>query len=54
MIQLLFGAVQMVGRSSTPVLVLRFDADNAAALKRVQDVFREQLLKMDSSLPLPF
>jgi phosphomannomutase/phosphoglucomutase len=34
--------------------VLRFDADNTQALKRVQDVFREQLLKMDSSLPLPF
>jgi phosphomannomutase/phosphoglucomutase len=40
--------------NTTPVLVLRFDADNTQALKRVQDVFREQLLKMDSSLPLPF
>ncbi len=40
--------------NTTPVLVLRFDADNSQALKRVQDVFREQLLKMDSSLPLPF
>ena len=40
--------------NTTPVLVLRFDADSAAALKRVQDVFRAQLLALDSSLPLPF
>jgi phosphomannomutase/phosphoglucomutase len=40
--------------NTTPVLVLRFDADNDAALKRIQDVFRTQLLAIDSSLPLPF
>jgi phosphomannomutase/phosphoglucomutase len=40
--------------NTTPMLVLRFDADSAAALKRVQDVFRAQLQKLDSSLPLPF
>jgi len=40
--------------NTTPVLVLRFDADSATALKRVQDVFRVELLKLDSSLPLPF
>ena len=40
--------------NTTPVLVLRFDADNAQALKRIQDVFRAQLLALDSSLPLPF
>ncbi len=40
--------------NTTPVLVLRFDADNASALKRIQDVFRAQLLALDSSLPLPF
>ncbi len=40
--------------NTTPVLVLRFDADTAEALKRVQDVFRAQLMKLDSSLPLPF
>jgi phosphomannomutase/phosphoglucomutase len=40
--------------NTTPVLVLRFDADTAAALKRVQDVFRAELMKLDSSLPLPF
>ncbi len=40
--------------NTTPVLVLRFDADDAQALKRIQDVFRRQLLALDSSLPLPF
>ena len=40
--------------NTTPVLVLRFDADSATALKRVQDVFRVELMKLDSSLPLPF
>jgi phosphomannomutase/phosphoglucomutase len=40
--------------NTTPVLVLRFDADSAQALKRVQDAFRAELLKLDSSLPLPF
>ncbi|HEX5124253.1 MAG TPA: phosphomannomutase/phosphoglucomutase [Rhodanobacteraceae bacterium] len=40
--------------NTTPVLVLRFDADTPEALKRVQDVFRAELLKLDSSLPLPF
>jgi phosphomannomutase/phosphoglucomutase len=40
--------------NTTPVLVLRFDADSAPALKRIQDVFRTQLLALDSSLPLPF
>ncbi|MGH8123031.1 MAG: phosphomannomutase/phosphoglucomutase [Rudaea sp.] len=40
--------------NTTPVLVLRFDADNDAALKRIQEVFRVQLLGVDSSLQLPF
>jgi phosphomannomutase/phosphoglucomutase len=40
--------------NTTPVLVLRFDADNAEALKRIQDEFRAQLLAVDSSLQLPF
>lgn len=40
--------------NTTPVLVLRFDADNATALQRIQNVFRTQLLALDSSLPLPF
>ncbi|MEO6967817.1 MAG: phosphomannomutase/phosphoglucomutase [Rhodanobacteraceae bacterium] len=40
--------------NTTPVLVLRFDADNADALKRIQEIFRAQLLSVDSSLQLPF
>jgi len=40
--------------NTTPILVLRFDADNEEALKRIQDVFRKQLLAVDSSLKLPF
>ena len=40
--------------NTTPVLVLRFDADNEAALKRIQGLFREQLLAIDPALKLPF
>jgi phosphomannomutase/phosphoglucomutase len=40
--------------NTTPILVLRFDADNAAALERIQNVFRAQLLAIDPSLKLPF
>jgi phosphomannomutase/phosphoglucomutase len=40
--------------NTTPVLVLRFEADDAAALKRVQQVFRKQMLAVDFKLKLPF
>ncbi|WP_426687667.1 phosphomannomutase/phosphoglucomutase [Rhodanobacter ginsengiterrae] len=40
--------------NTTPVLVLRFEADNAAALARIQQVFRQQLLAVDLKLKLPF
>ncbi|MBN8712443.1 MAG: phosphomannomutase/phosphoglucomutase [Xanthomonadales bacterium] len=40
--------------NTTPVLVLRFEADTTAALRRVQDVFRQQLLALESGLQLPF
>jgi len=40
--------------NTTPVLVLRFEADDAAALKRIQQVFRQQLLAVDPGLKLPF
>jgi phosphomannomutase/phosphoglucomutase len=40
--------------NTTPVLVLRFDADDEAALARIKDVFRVQLLAVDASLKLPF
>ncbi|NYZ61387.1 phosphomannomutase/phosphoglucomutase [Luteimonas deserti] len=40
--------------NTTPVLVLRFDADSREALARIQQVFREQLLALDPGLALPF
>jgi phosphomannomutase/phosphoglucomutase len=40
--------------NTTPSLVLRFDADDAAALARIQDVFRKQLLAQEPGLKLPF
>ena len=40
--------------NTTPILVLRFDADDEAALKRIQDVFRAQLLAVQADLALPF
>ena len=40
--------------NTTPVLVLRFDADNKAALGRIQAAFREQLLALKPDLKLPF
>ena len=40
--------------NTTPVLVLRFEADNEAALKRIQQIFRQQLLAVNPALKLPF
>lgn len=40
--------------NTTPVLVLRFDAENMEALKRVQNLFRAQLLAINPKLKLPF
>ncbi len=40
--------------NTTPILVLRFDARDTAALQRIQEVFRQQLLALDPSLKLPF
>ena len=40
--------------NTTPVLVLRFDAENDAALRRIQSVFRTQLLALNPKLELPF
>ena len=40
--------------NTTPVLVLRFEADDPVALKRIQQVFRKQLLAVDYRLKLPF
>jgi phosphomannomutase/phosphoglucomutase len=40
--------------NTTPVIVLRFEADDAAALKRIQDDFRRVLLGAAPDLSLPF
>jgi phosphomannomutase/phosphoglucomutase len=40
--------------NTTPVLVLRFDADSQPALSRIQTAFRDQLLALDPGLVLPF
>jgi phosphomannomutase/phosphoglucomutase len=40
--------------NTTPTIVLRFEADNEAALKRIQDDFRRVLLDVKSDLRLPF
>ena len=40
--------------NTTPVLVLRFEADDAVALRRIQQIFRKQLLAVDFTLKMPF
>jgi len=40
--------------NTTPSLVLRFEADDDAALRRIQEQFRSLLLDLEPSLKLPF
>ena len=40
--------------NTTPVIVLRFEADNQAALSRIQNDFRKVLLGAAPDLSLPF
>jgi phosphomannomutase/phosphoglucomutase len=40
--------------NTTPKLVIRFEAENAAALSRIQEQFRAALLNVDPDLVLPF
>ena len=40
--------------NTTPVIVLRFEADNATALNRIQDSFRSVLLAAAPDVKLPF
>ncbi|NWD76652.1 phosphomannomutase/phosphoglucomutase [Pseudomonas gingeri] len=40
--------------NTTPVLVLRFEADSEAELQRIKDVFHAQLKRVAPDLPLPF
>lgn len=40
--------------NTTPVVVLRFEADTEGALKRIQEVFRREILKVAPTAKLPF
>ncbi len=40
--------------NTTPCLVLRFEANDENTLKKIQNIFREQILAVDNSLSLPF
>jgi phosphomannomutase/phosphoglucomutase len=40
--------------NTTPVVVLRFEADNEAALKRIQADFRRAILAVKPGAQLPF
>lgn len=40
--------------NTSPYLILRFEADSADNLEKIQTVFREQLLKINAGLQLPF
>jgi phosphomannomutase/phosphoglucomutase len=40
--------------NTTPCLVLRFEAQSQAALDAIQAMFRQEILKQDDSLELPF
>ncbi len=40
--------------NTTPILVVRFDADNEEALQRIKLVFKQQMLAINSELRLPF
>lgn len=40
--------------NTSPYLILRFEADDETSLKRIQGLFRQQLLALDNQLKLPF
>ncbi|MFC1776546.1 phosphomannomutase/phosphoglucomutase [Pseudomonadota bacterium] len=40
--------------NTTPILVLRFEADTDEALRRIKNIFRQQMLAINSQLRLPF
>jgi phosphomannomutase/phosphoglucomutase len=40
--------------NTTPILVVRFDADSEQALQRIKDVFKQQMLAINDQLKLPF
>ncbi len=40
--------------NTTPCLILRFEADDPEALRRIQELFRQELLRIEPGLELPF
>ena len=40
--------------NTTPVIVLRFEAENEAALERIQQDFRDNILRVMPDATLPF
>jgi phosphomannomutase/phosphoglucomutase len=40
--------------NTTPKLVCRFEADNEESLRKIQNLFKQQLLGVDSQLQIPF
>ena len=40
--------------NTTPILVVRFDADTEEALARIKNTFRSQMLALRPDLELPF
>ena len=40
--------------NTTPVVVLRFEADDEAAMKRIQEDFRRAILAVKQDAALPF
>ncbi len=40
--------------NTTPILVLRFEADTEASLQRIKDSFRQQMLAINPKLTMPF
>ena len=40
--------------NTTPVLVVRFDADSEEVLQRIKGVFKQQMLAINDQLKLPF
>ena len=40
--------------NTTPILVVRFEADTEQALQRIKDAFKQQMLAINDQLKLPF
>ena len=39
--------------NTTPILVLRFEADSEEALQRIKNIFKQQMLAINRDLKLP-